>query len=611
MLTPLEWTLCGLAVAGLATGLTLYIRHGHRRIYRELRQLRELGAQTLQANEFNAQASALKEQLVATTERSTAEAREAVTSKLESTRSQLLSLEASTTGLELRLAELEQALQGVDTKLLAAISSHQDHVQRVESSVMVRLEALDAGLGHRHAEWVEESSRRQEASSAELLGRLENARSTLEMALHAVDTTTRTGFEGTAQAIARLEHLEAARPAFLTPDPDTQRQLRRLQIDLEFVKNRGSSYLGQGIGLTHLVDETPIYINTADIGCPANFINGGRYEEEYLQILASFSRPDSVFLDIGANLGVFSLRLAPYMRQGRIIAFEPNQGIRELFERSVHLNGLRDRVQVLPVGASDETAELVLEVPQGHAGGGHVLRAEEEDGRERIQVRPLDEVLEDLPSFHLAKIDVEGHELHALRGMSKLLARSPEAVVLFEKLIPNAGLEGPVMDLFDEFGMRIWRIDGWTLRPASLQEFERSSAYFIAARPESVDPDRDRNFLLLQPGHLFKALCVERSGWLVPGPAASEPGALLFHGPYWYLPRGVYRVQLRGRLDSPLQMQVAEKFGYAVAQATLSGPDPQFEFVADRDLTHFELVARVSDRPPAFEIASLRVTRIG
>jgi len=161
--------------------------------------------------------------------------------------------------------------------------------------------------------------------------------------------------------------------SMLSLSTDIKRRLDRLQNDMDFVKNHMSSYLGDGTGLTHLIDETPIYINTNDFGCPANFINGGRYEEDYLFVLASFRTPSSVFLDIGANLGVFSLRMAPLVRNGRIFAFEPNPSIRELLMRSVHLNGLGALISIQPVGASDTDRRLVLSVPQGHAGGGRVV----------------------------------------------------------------------------------------------------------------------------------------------------------------------------------------------------------------------------------------------
>lgn len=401
-------------------------------------------------------------------------------------------------------------------------------------------------------------------------------------------------------------------PNLLAPPggPNPTHQLQRIQIDVEFVKNRLSTYLGEGTALTHLVDETPIYINTADMGCPANFINGGRYEEEYLQVLASFCRPDSVFLDVGANLGVFSLRLAPYLPKGRLLAFEPNARIRELFARSVHLNGLRDRIEIFSVGASDESTEVVLEEPAGHAGGGHVVLAGPDDSRPRIRVQPLDELLVDLQAFHIAKIDVEGHELHVLKGMRKLLSRSPNAVVLFEKLSPHSGIEEGVATLFADFGMVLWRINGVLLEPVTLDAFKQSSAYFLAASPATIGHELDRGFIRIVARYLLGPSKCNDEGFLVQPGSAVVPGGLLFHGPYWYLPRGVHRVTLEGTLHEPLHIQVAEKFGYTVADVTISSEHPAFDFVADRDLTHFEIVGRAVNAQPAYSILALCVRRI-
>jgi hypothetical protein len=91
---------------------------------------------------------------------------------------------------------------------------------------------------------------------------------------------------------------------------DIDRKLDRILNDVDFIKQHMSAYLGSGVGISYLVDETPIYLATLDFGVSANLINGGRYEENHLQVLSSFLKPHSVFLDIGANLGVFTLRLS-------------------------------------------------------------------------------------------------------------------------------------------------------------------------------------------------------------------------------------------------------------------------------------------------------------
>jgi len=399
---------------------------------------------------------------------------------------------------------------------------------------------------------------------------------------------------------------------YILPDWLDQRRLDRLQNDMSFIKNRLSSYLGDETGLTYLVDETPIYINSNDFGCPSNFLNGGRYEEEYQQVLASFRRPNSVFLDIGANLGVFSLRLAPMMRQGHVYAFEPNKKIHELFSRSVHLNGLRNLIDIFELGASDREREMVLSVPTGHAGGASVTDALAGSALEsgRIRVAPLDKLLQGLPEFHLAKIDVEGHELNALQGMVGLIARSPDAVILFEKLGQNSGIESGIKDLFDRQGMVIYRIDGVTLVPVNLPRFCIDQAYFLAAHPERIGGEAVRNFIELYPADFFGLHTLIRDEHLV-GSAQVHSLCVIFHGPYWYLPRGTWRMSVNGRVDVPLKIVIAEKFGYRVADFILSAQRMTHDFIIENDLSHFEIVGRALEESVSFALRSIRLTRLG
>jgi len=398
----------------------------------------------------------------------------------------------------------------------------------------------------------------------------------------------------------------------ILPDRFDQRRLDRLQNDISFIKNRLSSYLGDGTGLTYLVDETPIYINSNDFGCPSNFLNGGRYEEENQQVLASFRRPNSVFLDIGANLGVFSLRLAPMMRQGHVYAFEPNKKIHELFSRSVHLNGLRHLIDIFELGASDREQEMVLSIPSGHAGGASVTEALAGSAPEsgRIRVSTLDKTLQGLPEFHLAKIDVEGHELNALRGMAGLVARSSDAVILFEKLGQNTGIESELKDFFDHLGMVIYRIDGVTLVPVNLPRFCIDQAYFLAAHPERIVGEVVRNFIDLYPADFFGLHTLVRDELLV-GNARVHSLCVIFHGPYWYLPRGTWRLSVNGRVDVPLKIVIAEKFGYQVADFILSAQRMTCDFIIENDLSHFEIVGRAVEESVSFAIRSIRLTRLG
>ena len=107
-----------------------------------------------------------------------------------------------------------------------------------------------------------------------------------------------------------------------------EQKVDRLSDDIRFVRQRLTTYIGNGTALTFLADVSPFLVNSDDFGGPGNFIAGGRYEQANLDVLLSYLRPDSVVLDIGANLGFFTVKLAQrvrraegYMPLSRILLF--------------------------------------------------------------------------------------------------------------------------------------------------------------------------------------------------------------------------------------------------------------------------------------------------
>ena len=88
-----------------------------------------------------------------------------------------------------------------------------------------------------------------------------------------------------------------------------------------------------------------IYVDPRDRGGAVNLLSDGKYEEDEIAVFRRYLRPGSVVLDIGANYGVYSISAAPYIRPGgRVIGFEPNPHICDLFRGSIYVNGLTDVV---------------------------------------------------------------------------------------------------------------------------------------------------------------------------------------------------------------------------------------------------------------------------
>jgi FkbM family methyltransferase len=134
----------------------------------------------------------------------------------------------------------------------------------------------------------------------------------------------------------------------------------------------------------------------------------------------------SSFVDVGANVGVFTLLAATTFRS--VYAFEPLPSVAELLRRNV-----RDarNVEVFPFALSNKGGEATLREHAVGSGGSTLLPIDASAARLtrkrnwrsfRVPVRRLDEVLPAGCAVDLLKIDVEGHECEVIEGARALIA---------------------------------------------------------------------------------------------------------------------------------------------------------------------------------------------
>jgi FkbM family methyltransferase len=142
------------------------------------------------------------------------------------------------------------------------------------------------------------------------------------------------------------------------------------------------------------------------------------------------------FLDIGANVGIYTLAAAHRVGAGgRVYAVEPHKPNAVSLMRNVLRNGLQDRVDVLTVALSDRRMiaafnykDLAPSSTGSQLGAAHVSgKAFKPAASELVLGLSVDELIaiEAIAPPHHVKIDVDGIELSILHGMAELLA-SPE-----------------------------------------------------------------------------------------------------------------------------------------------------------------------------------------
>ena len=210
----------------------------------------------------------------------------------------------------------------------------------------------------------------------------------------------------------------------------------------------------------------------------------GAYGPQETAILRTVLRPGASFVDVGANWGYFTLLAAHLVgERGRVAAIEPDPRLFALLAANVAANGLA-RVSAVQAAAAerDEALTLAGHAEEGGNWGVSSLVAAGDGPRFEVRGRPVDDVMDELgmDGVELLKMDIEGAEDVALRGMAEGLARGRYRRVLVElhpSLHPRgAALADDVAAMFEAAGYRGWSVDS---SPAAT----RAAAY--ARRPDA------------------------------------------------------------------------------------------------------------------------------
>jgi FkbM family methyltransferase len=162
------------------------------------------------------------------------------------------------------------------------------------------------------------------------------------------------------------------------------------------------------------------------------------------KIFASLIKPGSVVIDVGANIGYYTLlaadRIGP---QGKVHSVECSPDTLVLLRENVRRNALKN-VEIYPVAASNTRGDLTLNVSaiglslfELHSSWSKVSRT---NGTVTVPSMPMDDLVHS--PVDVVKIDAEGADLDVLKGMSRLLSENKNISVIVEwapPLIAEAG----------------------------------------------------------------------------------------------------------------------------------------------------------------------------
>jgi len=178
---------------------------------------------------------------------------------------------------------------------------------------------------------------------------------------------------------------------------------------------------------------------------------GRYYELEIQQLMSAVLMPGDRFVDIGANIGMISLHAAYLVTEkGKVDCFEPNLECVEILKNNLSRNDIR-HVNVYPVGLSDSNGSLRLSLTSSHSGTATLAEVNESIKSFEVEIAIGDDlVLSDPKQVKMIKIDVEGFELHVLKGLKRSLETfKPMLITEFvESHFQRAGTSGAEIEIF-------------------------------------------------------------------------------------------------------------------------------------------------------------------
>jgi len=224
------------------------------------------------------------------------------------------------------------------------------------------------------------------------------------------------------------------------------------------------------------------------------YLSQESYKEEQ-QFFRAYLRPNDVVIDVGANIGFFTLISSMLVgKYGRVYAIEAHPRIYKYLQGNIALNGI-ENVRTFNVALGNRNG--VVTFSDGKSDDTNLVITN--DSGITVPIRRLDEIEIENDSVSLLKIDVEGYEKFVIEGGEYLLQKV--RCVYFESIERHFLKFGYKLDdllsVLIKHGFRILEAQGtkvWNISPACHPKY---SYNLVAVRDISVFLKRT-NFQLSQ-----------------------------------------------------------------------------------------------------------------
>lgn len=135
-------------------------------------------------------------------------------------------------------------------------------------------------------------------------------------------------------------------------------------------------------------------------------------------------------IDIGANIGYYTTIFSKLSENGTIFAFEPDTENFSLLKRNCHLNKFKNtQIFNFACGNTNQTKSLFISNDNKGDHRTYMVEGEERESK-LIKMIRLDDFLQNIPKLDFVKLDIQGFEFQAIKGMSELIRRHKPLILM-------------------------------------------------------------------------------------------------------------------------------------------------------------------------------------
>ena len=204
----------------------------------------------------------------------------------------------------------------------------------------------------------------------------------------------------------------------------------KLKAIYKFLKWQTSQLIYRRLVVKPFVGNTRLWAIKGMEAATGN-IYTGLHEFNEMGFLLHFLQPEDNFVDVGANIGAYSI-LASGVAGARSISIEPVPATFKVLQKNIELNSLNTKILALNMGIGSGEKDLYF--TDNKSTCNHVVLNvnQPEKGLVKVTVNSLEKLLENEQVPSLIKIDVEGFEQEVINGAGKILRNENLKAIIIE-----------------------------------------------------------------------------------------------------------------------------------------------------------------------------------